>query len=76
MSAHPFALTVSLIIPVYNGGEKFAKCLAAVQALNPAPDEVIVVADGDTDGSRHMAASFGLRVLKRPAPAKNTCIDY
>ncbi len=48
-------LPVSIIIPVYNGGEKFQQCLEAVGALSPAPHEVIVVADGDTDGSRERA---------------------
>ncbi|MCB0289916.1 MAG: glycosyltransferase [Calditrichaeota bacterium] len=40
--------SVSMIIPVYNGGEKFLRCLASVQAAAPAADEIIVVADGGT----------------------------
>lgn len=44
--SHP---SVSVIIPVYNGGEKFLRCLASVQAAVPGADEVLVVADGGTD---------------------------
>jgi GT2 family glycosyltransferase len=33
----------------------------------PPPDEVIVVADGDTDGSSRLAKEFGARVLRFPA---------
>jgi len=59
-------LTVSVIIPVYNGGYNFRRCLLSVKALSPSPKEVIVVADGDTDGSWKLAEEFGMRVLRRP----------
>ena len=45
------SLTISIVIPVHNGGEKFRRCLETVNALQPAPLELIVVCDGDTDGS-------------------------
>jgi len=57
---------VSVIIPVYKGGDKFRKCLLSVKALRTPPDEVIVVADGDSDGSWKLAEEFDMRVLKRP----------
>jgi len=67
---------VSIIIPVYNGGEKFRACLESVRALNPPADEVIVIADSDTDGSRELARGYGARVLVQspqagPAKARN-----
>jgi GT2 family glycosyltransferase len=58
--------TVSMIIPVHNGGEKFRKCLLSVKNLSTPPDEVIVVADGNSDGSWKLAEEFNIRVLKRP----------
>jgi glycosyltransferase involved in cell wall biosynthesis len=60
--------TLSIIIPVYNGGTKFRTCLQSVFALSPRPQEVIVVADGDTDGSRIVAAEYGCTVLQCPTP--------
>ncbi len=64
---------VSIVIPVHNGGEPFKRCLsAASDAISPS-DEIIVVADGDTDGSWQFAEKFGVRVLKIPeagGPAK------
>ena len=58
--------TVSVIIPVHNGGDNFRRCLLSVRELKPSPEEVIVVADGDTDGSWKVAEEFDIRVLRRP----------
>jgi GT2 family glycosyltransferase len=62
------AQTISIIIPVHNGGADFVSCLTSVAAAASADEEVIVVADGDTDGSRLLAHSFGVRVLKLDTP--------
>ena len=59
-------LTVSVIIPVHNGGDKFRRCLLSVKALRTPPDEIIVVADGDSDGSWKLAEEFDMQVLRRP----------
>jgi GT2 family glycosyltransferase len=59
---------ISLVIPVHNGGHMFAQCLRAVQAADPPPDELIVVADGDTDGSGDLAEKFGAKVIRTPSP--------
>jgi glycosyltransferase involved in cell wall biosynthesis len=60
--------TVSVIIPVHNGGDNFRRCLLSVKELKPSPEEVIVVADGDPDGSWEVAEGFDLQVLRRPSP--------
>jgi len=57
---------ISIVVPVYNGGEPFRQCLRSLAALNPPPMEVIVVADGDTDGSWQMAEGFGTQVIRLP----------
>lgn len=58
--------TISVIIPVYNGGLNFRRCLESVVAAVPSADEVIVVADGDTDGSWIVAGELGARVFRLP----------
>lgn len=68
--------SISIIIPVYNGGEAFDKCLSSIQQSNISPLEIIVVADGDTDGSGDLACEFGAQVLRNsastgPAAARN-----
>ncbi|MEB3231992.1 MAG: glycosyltransferase family 2 protein [Leptolyngbyaceae bacterium] len=60
--------SISLIIPVYNGGDSFKQCLTSITQSHHTPDEVIVVADGDTDGSWQVAESFGAKVLRFPTP--------
>jgi glycosyltransferase involved in cell wall biosynthesis len=59
-------LTVSVIIPVHNGGESFRQCLSSLQTSIRPPDEIIVVADGDTDGSWRIAEASGAKVLRLP----------
>jgi GT2 family glycosyltransferase len=66
-------LSISVIIPVYNGGDNFRRCLASLTRSHPAPAEVIVVADGDTDGSWQVARELGTEVIRLPesgGPAK------
>jgi len=58
--------TVSLVIPVYNGGASFRACLASVLQTRPQPLELIVVADDDTDGSGAFAQASGARVMTLP----------
>ncbi|EKU99179.1 putative glycosyltransferase [Leptolyngbya sp. PCC 7375] len=61
-----FQQDISIIIPVHNGGDSFKRCLMAVEKLNPQPREVIVVANGDTDGSWNVAKQFGATVVRLP----------
>jgi GT2 family glycosyltransferase len=76
-SISPFSpqpeLKVSVIVPVYNGGDNFHLCLSALAHATPPPEEIIVVADGYTDGSWLIAEEFGAKILKIPVsggPAK------
>jgi GT2 family glycosyltransferase len=67
---------VSVIVPVYNGGFEFARCLQSLSRTSPPPDEIIVVGDADTDGSTALAAHLGMRTLRLatrggPARARN-----
>lgn len=68
--------TVSMIVPVYNGGKAFHQCLESITKAHPAPYELIIIADGDTDGSREIAHRTGAQVIERvtpggPAQARN-----
>lgn len=55
-------MTVSLIIPVWNGGQRLNELLTALAVQTLAPDEILLVDSGSTDGSleiiqRHQAAN-------------------
>lgn len=68
--------SISVVIPAYNGGRNLDQCLDAVERLLRAPDELIVVDDGSTDGSVERAVARGIRVLRTsgrrgPAEARN-----
>ncbi|WNZ24407.1 glycosyltransferase family 2 protein [Leptolyngbya sp. NK1-12] len=60
--------TVSIVIPVHNGGENFHRCLSSLKQFIPAAVEIIVVVDGSTDHSEQLAQEFGAKVLKFPTP--------
>lgn len=69
-------LSFSVVIPVYNGGTAFVACLTSVAAALRSGDEIIVVADGESDGAWRRAPEFGAKVIKLeqnggPARARN-----
>ncbi|MBF2063852.1 MAG: glycosyltransferase [Calothrix sp. C42_A2020_038] len=69
-------LEISVIIPVFNGGNSFKSCLSNLTSATPPPCEIIVVADGDTDNSWLVAQQYGVKVLRLttcngPAKARN-----
>ncbi len=69
----PDEVSISIIIPVHNGGDSFRRCLSSLRESTIAPDEVIVVSDADTDGSWLVAQEFGAKVIRMPVnggPAK------
>lgn len=73
----PHTMDVTIIIPVHNGGEAFRRCLDGIAALTTAPAELIVVPDGESDGTWRIAEAYGARVLEPglrpfgPARARN-----
>jgi glycosyltransferase involved in cell wall biosynthesis len=70
-------MRLSVIIPVYNGRRFLGQCLKALVSSSRAPDEVLVVDDGSSDGSGTLARDLGATVLtqaggpKGPAQARN-----
>ena len=65
----PFSpLTVAVIVPVYNGGKRFRASLESIRHADPPPDEIIVIGDGDTDGSSQYAEAAGVTVYRFPQP--------
>lgn len=55
-------LRVSCVLPVYNGEAFLAEALQSVLGQTRAPDEILVVDDGSTDGTAEVVTGFGDRV--------------
>jgi GT2 family glycosyltransferase len=66
-ASSPATVSVSIIVPVWNGGEGFGACLAAAAAAARPPHEIIVVADGEGGGAWRKARAAGICVIKLPA---------
>lgn len=56
-------LYLSVIMPVYNGGENLRRSLDALAASARHPDEIIVIDDSSSDGSGDIARDFGVQVI-------------
>jgi GT2 family glycosyltransferase len=59
--------SISIVIPVHNGGSYFRRCLSSLKQHASPETEIIVVADGD-ERSGNLAESFGARVIKTATP--------
>lgn len=69
-------LTVSVVVPVYKGGDDFRRCIEALRQLRPAPLEILIVVDGPDREAVEAARASGLNVLQMernrgPAAARN-----
>ena len=62
----PGVLRISIVVPVHNGGDGFRQCLISLFKACPAPDEIIVVANGDSDGSSSLARKPELGCFDSP----------
>jgi glycosyltransferase involved in cell wall biosynthesis len=66
---------VSLIIPAYNAQATIAECLDACANQSRPPDEVVVVDDGSTDGTKAVVSRYPVTCLHQdqrgPAAARN-----
>lgn len=54
--------TLSIVIPVHNGGESFRRCLTSLECFAAVATEIIIVVDGGTDASYELAQSFSQTV--------------
>jgi GT2 family glycosyltransferase len=62
------ALTLSVVVPVYNAGPYLERCLRALAASDYDDYEVLVVDDGSTEPVEPAAARFGFRCLRIAGP--------
>lgn len=72
---------LSVIVPVYNGGSLFQRCLESLADSSHRNWELIVVDDGSTDDSVSVAKDYGARILSTngrlgPGAARNLGAQY
>lgn len=57
---------VSVIIPCFNHARYLGDAIESVLAQSRAPDEIIIVDDGSSDGSAAVAARYPVRIFAQP----------
>lgn len=55
--------TVSVVIPTYNRAATVGAAIASVLEQRDVPEEIIVVDDGSSDGTRDVLSGFGDRII-------------
>ena len=61
------SLTISVIVSAYNEERFLPACLASLARQTRPPDEIVVVNNASTDGTRAVAASApGVTVVDEP----------
>jgi GT2 family glycosyltransferase len=58
--------SISVVIPVFNGGAAFQACLQSLATCLPPTVEVVVVVDGPDPQSAAAASAFGAQVIQLP----------
>ncbi|MFT4515286.1 MAG: glycosyltransferase involved in cell wall biosynthesis [Planctomycetota bacterium] len=70
---------VTVIVPAFNAAPFLGVTLEALQSQTTAPEQIIVVDDGSTDGTAALAEQMGVRVIKQdqkgPGAARNRGIE-
>lgn len=60
-------MDISVIVPVFNGGEKLQRCVSALKRQKTDKTfEIIVVDDGSTDRSLNLISGNGTRLFRQP----------
>lgn len=59
-------LTISIVIPVRNGGTSFSQCLSHLKRFVPQSTEIVIVVDGGMDDSAQLAQASGAAVIQLP----------
>ena len=67
--------TVSVLVPAHNEERVLASCLASLQALSPAPHEIIVINDGSVDATSEVAHRFPVHLLEQTKQGKAAALN-
>ncbi|WP_027443026.1 glycosyltransferase [Erythrobacter cryptus] len=69
-------LSLTILIPTYNEEAALPATLAALDALDPAPDEVLVVDGGSSDATCAIARAAGVICIVAPRKGRGAQINH
>ena len=66
--------SLTVIVPVYNGGKDLAICLNALTASEHRPQQIILADDGSTDDSANIAREKGAEIVTVPGGPRGPAV--
>ncbi|MEE4538880.1 MAG: glycosyltransferase [Erythrobacter sp.] len=67
---------LTILVPTYQEEQALPATIAGLRALDPAPDEILLVDGGSTDATRALAREAGFRVLIAPRKGRGAQINF
>ncbi len=67
--------SVTILIPTFNEEQALPDTIRSLQALDPQPDEIVVVDGGSDDRTLEIAKSAGLRSVRSPRKGRGAQIN-
>lgn len=68
--------SVAILVPTLNEEEALPATIACLRALDPAPDEILIVDGGSEDQTQAIAADADLPILKSPIKGRGAQINF
>lgn len=69
-------ITVTLLIPAYQEEQALPATIANINALNPQPDEILLVDGDSSDETRALAQAAGYKVITAPEKGRGPQINH
>lgn len=72
----PKTIRVTILIPMLNEEKALPRTIACLDAMEPQPDEILIIDGGSDDGSVALAQAAGFNVMTAPKKGRGAQINF